>query len=128
MKIKFPPRTKIALTIAGLLSLAVILYAANPSPFTTVNTPIGVAASGTDLIVTEYCGHNVDTIDCQGNVMHLATLPGIGDCREEYVIIARAQSVKAGFTPGDIFVTQARGVYNVTGSSVTAFSLLPKCI
>jgi hypothetical protein len=48
---------KIALSIAGLLSLAVILYAANP--FATVNAPIGAAASGTDLIVTEYCGHNV---------------------------------------------------------------------
>ena len=54
---------KIALSIAGLLSLAAmlaaILYATNPTPFATVNAPIGVAASGTDLIVTEYCGHNV---------------------------------------------------------------------
>src|SRR5437660_11184494 len=69
----------IPLSIAGLLSLAVILYAANPSPCATVNTPVGVAASTTDLIVTEYCGHNVDTIDCQGNVTLLATLPGITD-------------------------------------------------
>jgi hypothetical protein len=50
---------KIALSIAGLLSLAVILYAANPTPFATVNARIGVAASGADLIATEYCGHNV---------------------------------------------------------------------
>jgi hypothetical protein len=50
---------KIAPSIAGLLSLAAILYAANPTPFATVNAPTGVAASGTDLIVTEYCGHNV---------------------------------------------------------------------
>jgi len=50
-----------------MITLAGISYAANPSPFATVNTPIGVAASATDLIVTEYCGHNVDTIDCQGN-------------------------------------------------------------
>ena len=49
---------KIALSIAGLLSLAAILYAANPT-LATVNAPIGVAASGTDLIVTEYGGHNV---------------------------------------------------------------------
>ena len=42
-----PPGTKIALSIAGLLSLAAILYAANPTPFATVNSPIGVAASGT---------------------------------------------------------------------------------
>jgi hypothetical protein len=52
-----PPGTKIALSIAGLLSLAGIIYAANPTPFATVNSPIGVAASTTDLIVTEYCGH-----------------------------------------------------------------------
>ena len=57
MKNKVPPGTKIALTIAGSLSLAGILYAANPTPFATVNTPVGVAVSGTDLIVTEYCGH-----------------------------------------------------------------------
>ena len=127
MRIKFPPRTKIALTIAGLLSLAVILYAANPTPFTTVNTPVGVAASRTDLIVTEYCGHNVDTIDCQGNVTHLATLPGVGNCKEEYVTIAPAQSATAGFTPGDIFVTQGRAVFKVTGGTVTPFAQMPDC-
>ena len=110
---------KIPLSIAGLLSLAVILYAANPNPFATVNTPIGVAASGTDLIATEYCGHNVDTIDCMGNVTLLATLPGVSDCREEYVTIAPSQSANAGFTPRDIFVTQGRGVYKVTQGTVT---------
>jgi hypothetical protein len=57
MKDKVPPGTKITRAIAGLLSLAAILYAANPTPFATVNTPVGVAASTTDLIVTEYCGH-----------------------------------------------------------------------
>jgi hypothetical protein len=85
MKNKVLPGTKIILTTVGLLSLAGIFYAANPTPFATVNTPIGVAASTTDLIVTEYCGHNVDTIDCQGNVTLLATLPGLADCREERV-------------------------------------------
>src|ERR1700757_2140624 len=120
-----PPRTGIALSIAGLLSLAVILYAANPTPFATVNTPIGVAASGTNLIVTEDCGHNVDTLDCQGNVTLLATLPGISDCKEEYVSIAPSQSVSAGFTPGDIFVTQGAGIYKVTGGIVTPFAVMP---
>src|ERR1700756_3458846 len=122
-----PPGIKVALSITGLLSLAVILYAANPAPFATVNTPVGVAASGTDLIVTEYCGHNIDTIDCQGNVTLLATLPGIGDCREEYVTIAPYQSANAGFVPGDIFVTQGSTVYKVTGGIVTAFTVLPNC-
>src|SRR5215469_18052659 len=127
MKLKLTPGTKITLTIAGLLSLAGIFYAANPTPFATVNTPIGVAASTTDLIVTEYCGHNVDTIDCQGNVTLLATLPGLSDCREEYVTIAPSQSANTGFTPGDIFVTQGSTVYKVTGGLVTAFTVLPNC-
>jgi hypothetical protein len=60
---KVPPGTKLTLSIAGLLSLAAILYAANPSPFATVNAPIGVAASTADLIATEYCGHSA----CGGN-------------------------------------------------------------
>ena len=111
----------------ALLSLAGILYAANPTPFATVNTPIGVAASGTDLIVTEYCGRNVDTLDCQGNVTLLATLPGINDCREEYVTIAPSQSANAGFTPRDIFVTQGPAIFKVTGGTVTPFALMPAC-
>ena len=121
------PRIRIGLSIAGLLSLAVILYAANPTPFTTVNAPIGVAASGTDLIVTEYCGHKVDTIDCQGNVTLLATLPGLSDCREEYVTIAPSQSAMAGFTPRDIFVTQGPAIYKTTAGTATLFALMPNC-
>ena len=57
MKINVFPGTKITFTIAGFLLLAGIFYAANPSPFATVDTPVGVAASTSDLIVTEYCGH-----------------------------------------------------------------------
>src|SRR5215471_19151990 len=127
MKIKLPPRAKIALTTVGFLSLAGIFYAANPTPFATVNTPVGVAASTTNLIATEYCGHNVDTIDCEGNVTLLATLPGVSNCKEEYVTIAPAQSVNAGFTPRDIFVTQGPGIYKVTGGTVTPFALMPDC-
>ena len=122
-----PPGAKIALSIVGLRSLAVILYAADPTPFATVNTPIGVAASGTDLVVTGYCGHNVDTLDCQENVTLLATLPGVFNCREEYVSIAPEQSANAAFTPGDIFVTQGPAIYKVTGGIVTPFSLLSDC-
>ena len=66
-------------------------------------------------------------IDCQGNVTLLATLPGIGDCREEYVSIAPSQSANAGFTPGDIFVTQGPAIYKVTGGTVTPFALMPDC-
>ncbi len=78
----YSPRLKVTFAIVGLLSLAAILFGANPTPFNTVNTPIGLAASGTRLIAIKYCSHNVDTIYCQGNVTLLATLPGVSDCRE----------------------------------------------
>jgi hypothetical protein len=58
MENKVPPGTKLTPTIAAVLSLAGILYAANPTPLATVNAHIGVAASGADLIATEYCGHS----------------------------------------------------------------------
>ena len=52
MKAKITVRTKITLTIAGLLGVTGIFYAANPRPFVTVPGPIGVAASKSDLLVT----------------------------------------------------------------------------
>ncbi|MBX6325115.1 MAG: hypothetical protein IRY93_03650, partial [Chthoniobacterales bacterium] len=52
--------------VAAFFLLAGVLYSANPIPFATVSAPIGVAASATDLIVTEYCGQRVDSVDCQG--------------------------------------------------------------
>jgi hypothetical protein len=58
MENKVLPGTKLTLTIAAVLSLAAILYAANPIPFATVNATIGVTASTPDLIATEYCGHS----------------------------------------------------------------------
>ncbi len=85
-------KTKSVFVVAAFFLLARLLYSANPIPFATVNTPIGVAASATDLIVTEYCGQRVDSVDCQGNVTLLAILPGLGDCQEQYVSIAPAQS------------------------------------
>src|SRR5437868_8401299 len=102
-------RTAIALTIAGLVAIAGIFYAANPRPVVTVNTPqsrlrhppnhpaanprpfanvaapIGVAASRTDVIATEYSSQNIDTIDCLGNVSVLATLPPQAVSGEEYM-------------------------------------------
>src|SRR5690349_16767079 len=124
---KIPLGTKIIVTTAGLVALAGIFYAANPRPFVTVSTPqsrpphppnhpaanpqpfaivpapIGVAATKTDVIATEYCSQKIDTIDCFGNVSTLATIPGSG-CGEKYMTIAPAQSANAGFTPRDIFI------------------------
>ena len=153
MKTKITLRTKIALTIVGLLALTGIFYAANPSrfatvntpqsplrhppnhpaanptPFATVNIPIGVAASKTDLIVSEYTTQNIDTIDCLGNVSFLAAIPGVANGgKEKYLTIAPAQSANAGFTPRDIFVTQGNQVFKVSAGppvTVMQFATLP---
>ena len=122
--------TTITLTIAGLLAMAGIFYAANPGPFASLPAPIGVAAAGTDLIATEYCSQNLDKIDCLGNVSVLATIPGpVGPCLEKYVAIAPAQSANAvpPWSPRDFFVTQGTAVYKVTGSSATLFATIPGC-
>ncbi|PYJ53031.1 MAG: hypothetical protein DME82_15030 [Verrucomicrobia bacterium] len=77
-----------------------------------------MAAAPSQLIVSEYCSQNLDTIDCLGNVSLLATIPGpVGPCGEKYMTIAPSQSALAGFTPRDVFVTQGTAVYKVLGAS-----------
>ena len=125
---KIPLRTKIALTIAGLLALTRIFYAASPTQFGSVPEPIGVATAPSQLIVSEYCSQNLDTIDCLGNVSLLATIPGpVGPCGEKYMTIAPSQSALAGFTPCDVFVTQGTAVYKVLGASGTLFATITGC-
>jgi len=122
------PRTKVTFTIAGLLALTGIFYAASPTQFGSVPEPIGVAAAPSQLIVSEYCSQNLDKIDCLGNVSVLATIPGpIGPCLERYITIAPSQSALAGFTPRDVFVTQGTAVYKVLGASGTLFATITGC-
>src|SRR6266850_1214634 len=74
---KITLRTKIYLTIVGLLALTGIIYAATPMPFSSgVPFPTGVAAAPDLLLVSEYCSENIDKIDCNGNASLFATLPG----------------------------------------------------
>ena len=120
-------RTTITLTILGILALTGIFYAANPTPFTTVAGPTGVAASTTQLLVSEYTTQNIDTIDCAGNLSILATLPGIGNFGERYMTIAPSQAVNAGFTQRDVFVTRGTEVFKISGSTVTPFVTIPTC-
>src|SRR6266571_1117348 len=126
MKTKITLRTKIALTTAGLLALTGIFYAASPTQFGSATGVVGVAASQSDLIVTEYSTQNVDTIDCAGKVSLLATIPGpLGQSLERYVTIAPSQAANAGFTPRDIFVTQGANVFKV--GSATPFATIQGC-
>src|ERR1043166_609971 len=119
-------RTTVTLTIAGLLGLAGVLYAANHSFFSPVQDPtfhagpIGVAAAPTDLIATEYCSSlsaftNIDRVDCQGNFSPIAQIqtPNGGGCFELYVAIAPFTSANAGFTPRDIFIASGPNIYQL---------------
>src|SRR6266571_4605036 len=124
---KITLRTKIYLTIVALLALTGVFYAANPTFFTSVPFATGVAASRTNLLVSEYCTDNIDTVACDGTVSLFATIPGFGSCREKYMAIAPSQSAAAGFTPRDVFVTEGSNVYKITGGIVTLFTTLPGC-
>jgi MBG domain (YGX type) len=121
-------RTKITLTIVGLLACTGTFYAANPTSFAPVHNggPVGVAAAPDLLLATEYCSQNLDTIDCAGNVTTLATIPGtVGQCLEKLLTIAPSQSTNAGFTPRDIFVTEGGEVYKISGGVVSPFATIP---
>ncbi len=126
---KIPLKTTITLTIVAFLAMAGVFYAANPSFFAPANQPIGVAAAPTDLIVSEYCSQNIDTLNCAGQVSLLATIPGpVGPCLEKYVAIAPVQSGNAGFTPRDLFVTQGDQVYQIRPPGpATPFATIPGC-
>ena len=127
---KITLRTKIYLTIVGLLALTGVFYASNPSCFVnTIPFPTGVAVSPDLLLVSKYCADEIDTVDCNGNVSFFATIPGFGSCREQYMAMAPSQSAAAGFTPRDLFVTQGALVYKATPPGPLAlFATLPGCL
>src|SRR5438046_8425089 len=116
---KITLRTKIYLTIALLLALTGVFYAANPTFFTSVPFATGVAASRSDLLVSEYCTENIDTVACDGTVSLFAQTPGFGSCREKYLTIAPSQSAAAGFTPRDLFVTAGATVVKIHDRPIT---------
>ena len=124
---KITLRTKIYLTIVGLLALTGVFYAqfppSHPTPFVfTVPFPTSAAAARDLLLVSEYCSENIRKVDCNGFATLFATLPGFGSCQEKYMAIAPAQSAAAGFSPRDVFVTEGPNVYKITGGIVTLFA------
>ena len=103
---KISLRTKIYLTIVGLLALTGIIYAATPVTFSTFQGLTGLAASKTELFATGFISPetNVYTFSpllCDGIPLVYQQAPG----GEKYVAIAPAQAQAAGFTPRDVFVT-----------------------
>ena len=104
-------RTKIYLTILGLLALTGVLSAATPTVFSTSLELAGVAATRTELFATGYVTNpDVYTFDCMGNPTVYQVAPG----GEKYIAIAPTQSTAAGFTPRDVFVTYGPGIYKAT--------------
>jgi hypothetical protein len=131
---KITLRTKIYLTIGGLLALTEVFYAqfppSHPAPFSgQVPFPTGVAAAPDLLLVSEYCSENIDQLDCNGTASLFATLPGFGSCREKYIAIAPSQSAAAGFTPRDVFATEGANVFKIDSSTrtVTLFTTIGGC-
>ena len=126
---KITLRTKIYLTIAGLLTLTGVLYASTPSIFVSpghgLDTPIGLAADPDHLFSSQYNDNEVITIDCLGNGTLFGTLPAPIPpiLTEKYMAIAPAQSTAAGFTPGDLFITLSQTVFTATPSVSGNFTL-----
>ena len=101
---KITLRTKIYLTIAGLLALTGALYAATPIFFTAFPQATGVAVSPINLYATGWCNQNFYGLDCIGNRTVLGMIPlGNEPCIEKYLAIAPRQSIAAGFTPTRCF-------------------------
>src|SRR4029077_8977921 len=103
---KISLRTKIYLTIVGLLALTGIIYAATPVTFSTFQGLTGVAVSKTEFFATGFIAPetNVYTLGCNGIPLVYQAAPG----GEKYVDIAPAQAALAApnpFTPRDVFVT-----------------------
>src|SRR4029077_12839827 len=139
---KISLRTKIYLTIGGLLALTGVFYAqfppSHPVQFTNGNPPFptGVAAAPDFFLVSEYCSENIDQVDCNANVTLFAMTPGFGSCREKYIAIAPSMSVNSGggltpFTPRDVFATEGALVFKIDNNpphNVTLFTALQGCV
>src|SRR5207253_10932799 len=130
-------KTTISLTIAALMSLSGMVYAANHVFFSfLVGTfsagPIGVAGSADTLLVTQYCDPQILSIDCiTGLPSPIATVPGFpsGQCLERYMAVAPAVSANAGFAPRDIFVTQGNQIFQFSppAGPLVPFTTIPAC-
>jgi len=124
---------KLAALAAGLCCLVLAALAgsasaSNPSVFASVTQPIGVAAAPGQLIVSEYCTGDLDSITDTGVVSHFASIHGypVGTCIEMYLAISPGLG---GFAPNDIYVTQGNLVWKIppSGSPVPSspFVTLP---
>ena len=91
--------------------------------FTQFPQAIGVAASPSNMYGTGWCDQNFYGVDCMGNCSVLGMIP-LGDlpCIEKYLDIAPRQSVQAGFTPTDVFITEGQYLWRYSGGNITFFA------
>src|SRR6266478_2483476 len=130
-------KTTISLTIAALLSLSGMVYAANHVLFSfIVGTfsagPIGVAGSPDSLFATQFCDPQLLSIDCvTGLPTPVTTIPGFpsAQCLERYMSVSPAVSVNAGFAPRDVYITQGNEIFKFTppAGPLVSFTSLPAC-
>src|SRR6476646_1650469 len=137
-------KTTISLTIAGLLTMAGILYAATPIFFVFdgpigVQGPLGVAAAPSDMFISDYCNQpdlpprvNIRMLNCDGTTSVYATIPSDfqNNCYEKYMAIAplsSASATPAPFTPRDLFVTDGNKIWKVTPGNATLFANILGC-
>ena len=101
-------------------------YASTPSVFvSSINNPIGIAASSDRVLVTLY-GENpnrVWSIDSFGAQTVFATLPGTPSVATNVAI----SPGMGGFPSGSVYVTQGPNIYRISpdGTSVVLFKTIP---
>src|SRR6478752_2700731 len=109
---KISLRTKIYLTMVGLLALTGAVYAATPKFFASYLEATGVAASPSNLYATQWCNQDFTSFNCLGIGTVVGQIPfGNQQCIEKYLAIAPRQSVAAGFTARDVYITEGQNIY-----------------
>ena len=112
---KISLRTKIYLTIAGLVAMTAGSVYAAALFFGPLQMTTGIAVSPSDMYATAWCDQHFYGVDCMGNTFVLGLIPG-GDnpCIEKYIDIAPKQAIPAGFTVKDVFITEGQNIYKFT--------------
>ncbi len=108
-------RTKIYLTIVGLLAMVGAVYAATPMFFGSRDEATGIAVSPENMYATAWCNQNLYGYDCLGNPFILGFIPfGGPQCIEKYLAIVPKQCIPAGFTVKDVYITEGQDIYKFT--------------
>ena len=122
---KITLRTKIYLTMVGLLTLTGVFYAATPTSFAPLLEgpqvwPLPRLILRDPMVQPKFqC-----RIDCHGHVTVVATDSGLGNqqCIEKYLAIAPRQSVmRTGRVhPADVFITEGQNIYKYSSREVSS--------